>query len=214
MKNIWLIRHGECHSNVGEKTIDPAGSTLTTRGLLQAQRLADCIKSAPQLIIHSPYPRTQQSALPLIKKFPDVSVEQWPVQEFIYLPHGSYLDSTQESRRPAVDDYWQRCDPLYRAADEAESFADFIARMQLFIDRLRDNSGHIVVFTHGHVIRTMMWKIITGTLKNDKSAMAQYRSLRQALYIPNAVILKISLDAQELQMSQLLSAHLPAELVS
>ena len=165
----------------------------------------------PDIIIHSPYIRTLQSAQPTIKKFPGVTVDEWPVQEFIYLPHESYLNSTQSDRQAAVDEYWQQCDPQQKNSDEAESFVEFIVRMEMIIEKLAHSKGTSVVFTHGHVIRAMIWKIITGRLQKDKTGMQQYRSLRQALYIPNAVILKIKLDEPELQMSQLITAHLNPE---
>lgn len=208
MNNIWLIRHGECHSNIGEKTTHPATSTLTETGILQSECVADYIDFQPDIIIHSPYLRALQSAKPTINKFPEVTIDEWPVQEFIYLPHEKYLNTTQADRRSAVDEYWQQCDPQQKNFEEAESFVEFIDRMELMIEKLKQNKGPVIVFTHGHVIRVMIWKIITGRLQKDKSGMRQYMSLRQALYIPNAGILKINLDEPELHMSQLITAHI------
>jgi broad specificity phosphatase PhoE len=214
MNNIWLIRHGECHSNIGEKTTHPATSILTATGILQSECVADCIDSPPDSIIHSPYIRTLQSAQATILKYPGATVEQWLVQEFIYLSHEKYRNSTQAERKSVVDDYWQQCDPQQKNSDEAESFIEFIDRMDMIIEKLKHREDHVIVFTHGHVIRAMIWKIITGRLAKDKTGMQQYRSLRHALYIPNAVILKISLDGPEMQMSQLITAHLNPELLT
>jgi broad specificity phosphatase PhoE len=214
MNNIWLIRHGECHSNTGEKTTHPATSILTETGILQSNCIADCINFQPDIIIHSPYLRTLQSAQPTINKFPGATVNEWPVQEFIYLPHEKYLNSTQVDRQAAVDEYWQQCDPQQKNSDEAESFVEFIDRMEILIEKLKQSKSHFIMFTHGHVIRAMIWKIITDRLKKDKTGMAQYRSLRHALYIPNAAILKINLDEPELWMSQLITAHLKSELLT
>lgn len=163
MNNIWLIRHGECHSNIGEKTTHPATSTLTETGILQSECVADYIDFQPDIIIHSPYLRALQSAKPTINKFPEVTIDEWPVQEFIYLPHEKYLNTTQADRRSAVDEYWQQCDPQQKNFEEAESFVEFIDRMELMIEKLKQNKGPVIVFTHGHVIRVMIWKIITGT---------------------------------------------------
>jgi len=214
MNNIWLIRHGECHSNIGEKTTHPATSILTETGILQSECIADCINFQPDIIIHSPYLRTLQSAQPTIKKFPGVTVDEWPVQEFIYLPHEKYLNSTQSDRQTAVDEYWLQCDPQQKNSDEAESFVEFIDRMEMLIQQLKHSKGGAVAFTHGHVIRAMIWKIITDRLQKDKTGMAQYRSLRHALYIPNAAILKINLEEPELWMSQLITAHLKPVLLT
>ena len=86
--------------------------------------------------------------------------------------------------------------------------------MEMIVEKLMRRQDHIIVFTHGHVIRAMIWKIITGTLKKDTIGMAQYRGLRNAIYIPNAAILKIRLDEQELQMSQLITSHIKPELLT
>jgi probable phosphoglycerate mutase len=212
MNNIWLVRHGECGSNIGEKTTHPATSILTETGKLQSECIAACIDAQPDSIIHSPYIRSLQSAQPTINKYPGVTVDEWPVQEFVYLPHEKFQNSTQTDRQTAVDEYWQQCDPQQKNSDEAESFVEFIDRMERMIALLWHSSDHIIVFTHGHVIRAMIWKIITGRLQKDKTGMQQYRSLRQALYIPNAVILKINLRGPELQMSQLITAHIKSVL--
>jgi broad specificity phosphatase PhoE len=212
MKNIWLIRHGESQSNSGEKTTHPGTSILTQRGLLQAECISSYIQCRPDIIIHSPYTRALQSAQATINKFPDVTVDEWPVQEFVYLPDEKYLNSTQADRLAAVNEYWEQCDPEQKASDEAESFIEFIDRIEIMVEKLMRRKDHVIVFTHGHVIRAVIWKIITGALKNNTIGMAQYRSLRQAIYIPNAAILKIRLDEQELQMSQLITRHIKPEL--
>ena len=212
MKNIWLIRHAESQSNSGEKTTHPGTSILTQRGLLQSECIRSYIQCRPDIIIHSPYTRALQSAQATINKFLDVTVDEWPVQEFVYLPHEKYMNSTQADRLAAVNEYWQQCDPEQKASDKAESFIEFIDRIEMIVDKLMRRKDHVIVFTHGHVIRAVIWKIITGALKNNTIGMAQYRSLRQAIYIPNAAILKIRLDEQELQMSQLIIRHIKPEL--
>jgi len=214
MNNIWLIRHGESHSNIGKKTMHPAMSSLTVTGSLQSENIADYIDIQPDIIIHSPYIRTLQSAQPTINKFPGATVDEWPVQEFIYLPHEKYLNSTQSDREPAVDEYWKQCDSWQKNSDEAESFIEFFDRMDIIFQQLKHINGHAIVFTHGHVIRAMIWKIITGSLQKDKIGMEKYRSLRHALYIPNAVILKINMDGSDLCMSQMITTHLNPKLLT
>lgn len=208
MKNIWLIRHGESLSNSGEKTKHPGTSSLTKKGALQSDCIASFIKERPKLIIHSPYIRALQSAKPTINKFPGVIIEEWSVQEFIYLPHKKYLDSTQADRKGSVIQYWDQCDPELKMSDESESFVEFIERMEMIIEKLSQRKDLVIIFTHGHVLRAMIWKIITGKLKKTSEGMAQYRSLRHAIYIPNGAILKIKLDKHEAQLSQLITSHL------
>ena len=215
MKDIWLIRHGESLSNAGKKTTHPGTSVLTQKGLLQARCIASYVKDKPDIIIHSAYTRAWQTAEPTIQKFPDSIVQEWPVQEFVYLSHVRYMETTKADRRVDVDLYWDECNPVRKDSADAESFAEFIDRVGMIAEKLTHNEGRIMMFTHGHVIRAMLWRVLTGRLQKDKAAMAQYRSLRQALYIPNAAILKISVDAMdEVWMSPLITAHLTPELMS
>ena len=211
MKNIWLIRHGESSSNANLVTTHPATTTLTEKGLLQSECVATAIQEPPELIIHSPYLRARQTAYATINKFPDVMVEEWPIQEFTYLPHSAYLNTTRAERHAPVNSYWTECNPARKASPEAESFIQFMHRMQDFIERITQRKGRVLVFTHGHVIRAMIMHIITSTLEPNAHGMAKYRSLREAIEIPNCAILKIRLDQQEQHMSQLVTAHIQPE---
>jgi len=77
----WLIRHGESAANAGAVTTDPATIPLTEAGRDQARSIATTITRKPDLIVVSFYLRTQQTAEPSMRRFPDVLVETWPMQE-------------------------------------------------------------------------------------------------------------------------------------
>jgi len=46
--------------------------------------------------------RSQQTAAPLIARYPDVPVEQWPIQEFTYLSPEHCHNTTFSERKPLV----------------------------------------------------------------------------------------------------------------
>ena len=98
MPTIQLIRHAESEGNAGLPTNDPASIPLTHHGYEQAAALAATFTTAPDLIIVSPFIRTQQTAAPLIARFPEVPVEKWAVQEFTYLNPNKYLGTTETQR--------------------------------------------------------------------------------------------------------------------
>ena len=75
MKTFWFIRHGQSKSNAGEKSTSPSTTPLTENGQLQAKHIADCINQQPELIITSPYYRTEQTAKPTLEKYPEVKHE-------------------------------------------------------------------------------------------------------------------------------------------
>jgi broad specificity phosphatase PhoE len=216
-KNVWLIRHAESAGNAGLTTSRPDTIPLTGKGIEQALRLADSFTRPPTLIVTSPFIRTQQSAGPTIGRFPAVRREQWPVQEFTYLAPARYQDTTDADRRPFVEKYWSRCDPHYIDGEGAESFADFIRRVQQAIERLWDCQPEFVaVFGHGLFLRAMIWRMLFGARPINPSTMSSFRHFLDATIMPNTAIIKVNLlaDLQETRISNIITAHLPSELIT
>ena len=60
-------------------------------------------------------------------------MDDWPVHEFIYLPDEKYLNPTQADRVAGVNDYWQECNPQQKNAANAESFTEFVDRMEMIV---------------------------------------------------------------------------------
>jgi broad specificity phosphatase PhoE len=216
-KNVWLIRHAESIGNAGLVTSQPDTIPLTGKGVEQALRLADSFTQPPTLIVTSPFIRTQQSARPTVERFPAARQEQWEVQEFSYLSPERYRDTTLADRRPFVEKYWSRCDPHYTDGEGAESFADFILRVERAIDGLWScQPGFVAVFGHGVFMRAMIWRMLFGARPVNASAMSSFRHFMIATIMPNTSIIKVDLPAnrQEARISNVITAHLPSELIT
>jgi 2,3-bisphosphoglycerate-dependent phosphoglycerate mutase len=216
-KNVWLIRHAESIGNAGLVTSRPDTIPLTGKGIEQALYLADSFTQAPALIVTSPYIRTQQSAKPTIRRFPKARQEQWEVQEFTFLSPARYRDTTAADRSPFVDAYWLRCDPHHIDGEGAESFADFIRRVQQAIDGLWScQSEFVAVFGHGLFLRAMIWRMLFGAQAVNATTMLYFRRLLVATAMPNTAITKVDLlaNVQEARISNITTAHLPSELIT
>ena len=216
-KNVWLIRHAESIGNAGLVTSRPDTIPLTEKGIEQSLYLADSFMQAPALIVTSPYIRTQQSARPTIRRFPTTRQEQWEVQEFTYLSPARYRDTTAADRRPFVEAYWSRCDPHHIDGEGAESFADFIRRVQLAIDGLwACQSEFVAVFGHGLFLRAMIWQMLFGAQPVNATTMLYFRRLLVATAMPNTAITKVDLlaNVQEARISNITTAHLPPQLIT
>ena len=133
---INFFRHGESISNAGAATSDPASIPLTEYGRSQAERIAEAYGARPTLIVVSSYQRTRQTAAPLIARFPQVRVEEWPVQEFTYLEPSRCINTTGAERRAWVDHYWKSCSAEYCDGPGAESFMDLLRRVKETRSRL------------------------------------------------------------------------------
>jgi broad specificity phosphatase PhoE len=154
--SIWLIRHGQSQSNAGVATIGPHENALSELGDRQSRCIPTAVKQTPDKIVISPYLRTQLTAQPLIEKFPHTPVEVWQVQEFTYLGLQFDQPATTLDRKPLSKAYWDRCDPEYVDGTNAESLVQLMERVRTFLNQLQQQSGFVVVFSHGFFIKAML----------------------------------------------------------
>lgn len=188
MKEVWFIRHAESASNAGLKTSDSATIPITEFGHQQAEELAHFIDKKPDIIIHSKFLRTLQTAKPTIEKYPVVPVEILPLHEFDFLAKSKCVDLNAEERKPMVKAYWERCDPEYIDGDGAESFSGFTERIKESIERIENlKADFILVFTHGHVIRAICQYMNKGDM-----SMRAYIEISKHLPVHNTEIFQAS----------------------
>lgn len=198
MSTVWFIRHGESLSNAGRFTLSPEFTGLTQLGLKQADAIACAFPRMPSLIVISKYRRTEETAQPTIRRFPETMWEKWPnVHEFTYLSWSHSKETTEQGRREHVETFWQRKDPLY-ADGEGETFTNFISRVSGALERLRYSANDfIAVFTHGYFMRAVWWYLQTRPERIDSRSMEEFYKLRSAFHIPNGAILPVKFRGKE-----------------
>lgn len=186
MKHVRLIRHGESAANAGKASLDHASIPLTPKGVEQARLVAGSFVQAPDLIVASPFSRAQATAMQTVAAFPSVSFEIWPIHEFTYLEPTRCTNTTVAQRREWVAAYWAEADPGFTDGEVAESFQDFIARVQSPLERLAEHPAQdIVAFSHGQVINAVAWLIERKPLGIDGGAMVDWRDYEIANHVPN-----------------------------
>lgn len=189
MKNIHFIRHGLSEGNAGLRTKSSATVHLVPEGVAEAIKVAAVLPRV-ELVVISPYCRTQETASHYLAKHPGLPVETWPVYEFTYLKPELYDGTTEPERLPYKHAFWERCDPNYRDAPEAESYALFAERVETAWEKLwARTESEIAVFSHGLFMRGMLWKLIYGSWEPLKDSMAKFRHLPT---MPNGGMLQIS----------------------
>jgi broad specificity phosphatase PhoE len=188
---VFLIRHGESESNTGLPSAGPGSAPLTAAGHQQAERIARILADAPALIVTSPYLRARQTAQPTISRFPATACQQWPVHEFTYVGDLLGRASTAREREPHARAYWDRADP-HAASPGAESFTGLLSRTIDFLSRLStQESGPVVVFTHGLFMRAVAWSLLTGITTPDQDQMRSFRNFANRYLIPNAGVVEL-----------------------
>jgi broad specificity phosphatase PhoE len=195
MRKIWLIRHAESQSNAGQPSETPDSIALTASGHRQAAQLVRSFPKAPDLIVVSPYLRTTETARPTMQRFPDSPTVEWPVHEFTFLAPNHYRGTTKEYRNVPARAFWERCEPDYCDGEGAESFNDFMGRVQDFLGRIRSRSEEfIAVFTHGYFIKAVLWECLyRGERASD--FMVGYRGLHHHFPMLNGMIVPILAEA-------------------
>lgn len=188
---LWLIRHGESVSNAGEKTENYARMPLTPRGQTQAEQIAQAFPQPPDHILLSPYFRAQQTAAPLMRKYPNVPVGEAAVQEFTYLDSDRCRDLNLTGRQPLVDAYWDRMDPAYCDGGNSESYSHFARRVRSFLAHAATGPGWRVVFTHAQFIRGVVLATLWGDLPDSVESMRAFYAMREWLPVPNGSILRL-----------------------
>lgn len=213
--SIWIIRHAESQSNAGFPTIGPHENGLSELGYRQSKCIPTAFKQSPDLIVTSPYLRTQLTAQPLIEQFPHVPIEVWQVQEFTYL--GLPLDrpTTPLERKPLSKAYWDRCDPEYVDGPNAESLVQLMERVRTALNQLQQQSGFVVVLTHGFFIKAMLWQILADPTVIDAVAMNRLLGFSRGFRVPNGSILQMEFGSGGIpHWSSFITNHLPPELES
>lgn len=158
MKTFWLIRHGESTSNAGAVTKDPGSTPLTEKGRTQAQYMADAFTAPPNLIVTSPYIRTQQTAAPTRDRYPNTPHSEWLIQEFNSLAAEKYNGTTGAQRRPLIREYWRKADPTHKDDGAGESFLEILGRVETMFTQLREtDSDFTALFAHGIFNSIAMW---------------------------------------------------------
>ncbi len=157
-----FIRHGQSTGNAGLPCHDLALLELTELGWRQAREVAAVWRERPDLIVTSPYLRTQQTSRPTRERFPDVPVEVWPIEEFTYLQPSRWNGTLSVERKGSVERYWQACDPAYCDGEGAESFSTLLRRAEAALTLLAQlpEDALAYVFSHGQFIQAVRMTVL------------------------------------------------------
>jgi probable phosphoglycerate mutase len=170
MKRVFFIRHAESAANAGLKTGSDELIPLSLLGQSQAQKLAEIFTVTPELVIVSPYLRTQETARPYTQKH-QKEPEVWGVHEFSYLNGVAFQNTTASERYSDVQKYWDAADIYHNAGDGAESFHEFVNRATAIRNQLISRSENIIViFSHGHFMR--LFSFIDSMIREGKNPSA------------------------------------------
>jgi 2,3-bisphosphoglycerate-dependent phosphoglycerate mutase len=183
---IFLVRHGQSVANAGGAAPDHITNPLTELGHAQAKAFAEGFDWIPKLFLHSPFLRTRQTAEPLLQRFPDVPVEEWPIHEFTYLEPTRHNGTNETQQMPHILKYWERPDPAYLDGPGAETFTQFLDRARSAILRFAQMApgGCVVVFTHGFMMQAIRLLLLFPDA-TDAELMRNFRRFHSHNFVEN-----------------------------
>ena len=210
MKEIWLIRHAESMANIGAATSTPKDISLSEKGFYQAKHLAESIGLQPDLIIVSPYLRSQQTAAPVAGNFPQTPTEILTIQEFTYLSISRCRNTTSAQRKPFVEEFWKRGDPHFCDGEQAESLAEFFHRIENFLWQMRERNFELAfAFTHEQFIKALIWEVLHPEKVFDEKFMSEFQKFMVSFAVPNTAIMKLRIEETgEFYIGKIETSHL------
>lgn len=196
-KEVWWIRHGH-RQDAGDALSPGLGlSTLSEDGWREARLLAAWFSSRPDLIVASPFLRAIQTAAPLMEKYSDVPTETWPAEELTVLPHARFCQTNFADRAQETTEFWLRDDAEWSAGGGAESFFDFIGRIDRCLEAgRRATAKFIVVFSHGYTIKALLWRLANPGPVLRRGSVRAFYHYQQTLSVPTVSIVNARLDSR------------------
>ena len=158
-RKLYLVRHGQTYNNIEGLTYE-YDSGLTDLGVKHSVEISNFFNENIQLIIHSGMKRTIKTACFTKKRFPDAKILEWNVGEFDYLGEKDSMIINRERRKYDKDIFWKLADSYYKFNKQAESFDDFLGRIESFVHEVINcDTDTIVVFTHKYFLKGVLWNM-------------------------------------------------------
>lgn len=200
-KSIYLIRHGQSLANTGAKSMPDATIPLTELGQEQAQTLlqrwqAQLSKGSlptPTNIYQSELLRAQQTANAFATCFELTPTTEPLLNEMCCLGYSTVEGMMGKQRAPLMQHYWQTADIHYRDAPDADTFAEFMARVDGFIELTPNLKHNSLCFGHGMWIGLLAYRLIDVSV-NSSTDIQKFRQFQTAMPMYNTVVYRLDIS--------------------
>lgn len=196
VRTLYFVRHGQSMANAGAFAMPDRDIPLSALGRQQVQDLLLRWPLRPGHLYCSQMLRARQTA-GFFAAFHGLVPEVIPdLDEFSYLALATVEGKAAGDVAVLAGDYWRRADPRHRDGGVADSFEDFLARVDAFLACLHAFDEGSVFVGHGIWIGLLAWRL-QGREVNDAAGMQAFRAFQAALHVPNAGVYRLDLAAGE-----------------
>ncbi len=143
---VWLVRHGETEWSKSGRHTGTTDLPLTTEGVAAATALKDKLAGTTfDLVLCSPRQRARHTAE--LAGVSDVTIDD----DLVEWNYGDYEGRTRADIQIERPDWsvWTDGAPSGESPDETK------VRVDRVITRCRDTGGRVLLFAHGHILRTL-----------------------------------------------------------
>ncbi|MCX6712772.1 MAG: histidine phosphatase family protein [Candidatus Vogelbacteria bacterium] len=177
---VYFVRHGESEGNA-TRIWSGSETPLTDLGYKQAEFVANRLGKLPiDLVIASPYVRTQQTAEVIAEKLGKEIITSSLFTERKKPSEVEGLSMDDEKCVSVMAESWKNFYlPDYHHSDE-ENFEDLKSRAIKAIDFLKKQEvDHVVVVTHGLFLRRLLGVMVFGIDLNEREDRGTCRFIMQ-----------------------------------
>lgn len=161
-----------------------AAIPLSDAGRQQASHIAALLPANPAAVLMSDMVRTWQTAAPYCARVSATPEKQVVLNEFSLIDATRIAGMNGEQHRRFVRDYWDNPDPHRRWGTDADTFAEFVARVRAFITQHPDLPDTTVVFGHGIWLIMLHW-LLAESSANTLADMQAFQRYRLDFAMPN-----------------------------
>ncbi|OPH37796.1 histidine phosphatase family protein [Moraxella equi] len=193
MKSLYFIRHGESLANAGGTPLPNADIPLTEKGHIQAKdRLAHWqqLGIRPSRIYHSAMLRTQQTALPFCRYYDMPTSTLNLLDELNALAFNVIKDLSVDARRLMNANWWQTVGLDDRHGVGADSFGEFMERVDTFISRIDGFDDNTLFFGHGIWLGLLAYRLMNLPVR-DNGDIRRFRAFQTAMPMHNTVLYRL-----------------------
>ncbi|CAM4086569.1 histidine phosphatase family protein [Psychrobacter arenosus] len=196
MKSLYIVRHGQSLANTGAESMPDKTIPLTALGIEQATTLCanwQALLPKPSTIYCSQMLRAQQTAQ-IFCEHHQIEAQALPLlNEFGCLGFTTVKGLKGEARGKLAQQYWVSADLNYRDTEDSDSFADFVERVDGFIDTAASYEHHSVFFGHGIWLGLLAWRLL-GIDIQDNTDMRRFRQFQTAMPMYNTVVYRLDIS--------------------
>lgn len=195
-KYLYFLRHGESLANAGGQPMPNADIPLTTQGQTQAVRACQNLQRlniTPSHIYHSTLLRAKQTALPFCEHYGILGISLALLDEFNCLAFDNIQHISTQARRQMAQNYWQTASLTHQDGAGADSFAQFLERVDTFIAQLDDFSNHSLFVGHGIWLGLLAYRLMNLPI-TDNVSMQKFRAMQHAMPMFNTVAYQLTIN--------------------